>query len=73
MSLTVTEATAVNRLLDYITQDNSGSRRIISIPDRKQAIEAAETLAASASKKLMAGWRPDEVADQWPTESPPPE
>lgn len=66
MSVTVTEASAINRIIDHLTQSNSGPSSIISLPDDDQVKEAAKTLARAANKRLSAGWHPDEVEANWP-------
>lgn len=53
MGLNVGEASAVNTLLDYLT-DNA---RLTGVPvEKEDAYDALELLAAGANRRLMAGW-----------------
>lgn len=63
MSLTVTEAHAVNVLLRWVTQRDHGH---IAVPSTDEALTAAQTLAQKAYDRLSAGWRPDELPAVWP-------
>jgi hypothetical protein len=58
MALTVTEAIAVNTLLNWLLQ-----RRPLGadVPDARDATEAARLLAAHADKRLHAGIRDGDV------------
>jgi len=63
MAMTVTEATALNQLLDWLfktTKDLRGR----AITDN-EAKEAAKVLAASSYKKIMAGISPEDVEKRW--------
>ena len=57
MALTVTEATAVNTLLNWLL----GRRLEGNAPNGTEATEAACLLADHANKCLRAGIRPDDV------------
>ena len=52
MAVNITEATAINRLLDWIYGKPT-------TPEKLR--EASLTLASSANKALVAGWRPDQI------------
>lgn len=62
--MTVTEAHAVNELLDWITAGRSTSTGERISDDA--AREAISTLAASAHKALMAGADRSAVGERWP-------
>ncbi len=64
MSMTVTEANAVNVLLRWVTGKDSCGKPVVQT--REQAIEAAQVLARGANRRLYAGWRPEQVPDAWP-------
>ncbi|MCO5167906.1 MAG: hypothetical protein M9894_16300 [Planctomycetes bacterium] len=61
MSVTVTEAHAVNVVLDWIFPDGRTDSRTPSSDDLREALRA---LATSANKRLMAGWSPEQVDRQ---------
>jgi hypothetical protein len=67
--LNITEATAVNTLLDYLL----GQRRydLGNPPTSAQAMKAAEFLAIRAHKALSAGWLPRDVLPAWEAAKPP--
>ena len=60
MTLNVSEASAVNRLLDLLLGDEGPPVEVAA-----RAKEAAVLLAGSAHKRLMAGWTPDQVDVAW--------
>lgn len=62
MSMTVSEATAVNTLLRYML---GIARPGYAAPDTGAAVNASRVLARSASKKLAAGLIEKDVADAW--------
>jgi hypothetical protein len=62
MALNVSEATAVNTLLDWIGVDRWEARLVTD----EEAKEAAALLAEKASDRLMAGVRRDDVEKGWP-------
>jgi hypothetical protein len=62
MSLTVTEAQAVNDLLAWLICDHNDPQ----VPDHARALAAAELLAEHANKTLGAGIRPEHVTVAWP-------
>jgi hypothetical protein len=57
MALNITEATAVNRLADWLLYRNRGSE--------EQARDALALLADKAYKPLMAGVTGDQVRRRW--------
>lgn len=61
MALTVTEASAVNTLIDYLL----GNRNALGGPDRLDAREAAQLLADHAHKTLSAGVNAVDVQQAW--------
>jgi hypothetical protein len=61
MALTVTEASAVNTLIDYLL----GNRNALGGPDRLDARQAAELLADHANKTLSAGVTGSHVRQDW--------
>lgn len=64
MALTVSEASAVNKLIDFVTGQRDGTDQRASSGD---ALDAAELLARGANKRLSAGYRGDgDVANYWP-------
>ena len=62
MALNVTEAAAVNKLLDWIGVDR-WQRREVSDEDAR---EAAALLAEKANARLMAGVSREDVERGWP-------
>ena len=64
MALSISEATAVNRLYDWLTDRDSG----IGPTSDKQAQEALATLARAAKRALMAGVTEQQVTatKRWP-------
>ena len=62
MALTITEAHAVNQLLDYLLRQRGPGGNFIT---RHDAQKAAELLAGHAHKTLMTGLRPADVAAAW--------
>lgn len=66
MSLTITEAHAVNVLLDWITGTPGVTHQV---PTSPRALEAAQILADHANRALYAGWKAgDELRAAWPKE-----
>lgn len=61
MALTISEANAVNDLLDYVLD----LRKDRPAVPRAEAQEAAELLAEHAHKALSAGIRPVDIAQAW--------
>lgn len=62
MTLTITEASAVNVLLDHMLADDWE----VSIRENEAAIgDAMVLLAGKANKALHAGWRPEVVREKW--------
>lgn len=62
MAMTVTEANAFNRLMDWLFKSKDLRGKKISDAEAK---EAAKVLAASSNKRLMAGISPDQVDGRW--------
>ena len=62
MAMTVTEAHAFNRLMDWLFKSKDLQGKPISNAEAK---EAAKTLAASSHKRLMAGISPDQLDGRW--------
>ncbi len=66
MALTIGEASAVNTLIHFITQDPNA---LGELPSSEKALEAANLLCAKAYKALMCGYHGDgDVAKVWPAE-----
>lgn len=63
--MTVSQAGAVNTLLNWIISRSGATGRV---PDRQSALAAAELLARHANARLYAGVRPEELLGAWPTE-----
>lgn len=61
--LTITEANAVNILLDHILGQPNADETLDQRVDR--LAEATVLLAEKANKALGAGWRPDDVRAKW--------
>lgn len=68
MAVTVSEASAINTLIRFITGTCSA---VGAVPDSDTALRAANLLAGSAHKRLMAGLRGDGDLDPiWPRPVP---
>lgn len=67
MALTVTEAMAVNRLLQWVLEPTGAGE---PLADSAGARTAAALLADSAHKRLVAGLDAAAVAARWPAEVP---
>jgi hypothetical protein len=65
MSLTITEANAVNRLLDFVLQLKGVNGHV---PTSEEARNAAEVLARGAKRSLSAGLDAADVEKYWPIE-----
>lgn len=66
MSLNVTEAHAVNTLLERLTGIRNNTGR--AAPTDEQVRQAAVDLANGAYRRLAAGLRPDQLEQDWPTD-----
>lgn len=55
--MTITEANAVNTILDVLFENPERSVFV----DETHVREAAKVLAKGANKALMAGWRPEQI------------
>jgi hypothetical protein len=68
--VTITEARAVNTLLNWITGRRPFNYPGPPLPTSAEALEAAQILAAKAEKALMAGWSPVRLGAAWPAVPP---
>ena len=66
MSMNLTEAHAVNVILERLTGLRPGCARLAPTDD--QVRQAARDLANGAYRRLMAGLRPEQLDRPWPTE-----
>lgn len=64
MTFSVTEASAVNSVLDYFLHREPDGRRPVG---EREALDAAKLLAKHANKRLMAGIREVDVVTDWAT------
>lgn len=64
MTFSITEASAINSVLDYFLHRSPDGRRQVS---EREAFDAAKLLAKHANKRLMAGIREIDVAADWAT------
>lgn len=67
MPFTISEATAINTLLDYVLGKDPRCLASAAIPPHtpEEARKAAELLAGKANRALMAGWNADRVRECW--------
>lgn len=66
MALTMTEAHAVNTLLQWLIGERPDRLDMTSAPTSEDACDAAALLADHAHKTLMAGWTRQGVENLWP-------
>lgn len=64
MAWTISDASALNTLLDWITKNPDRATGPVS---PQQAFIAAQTMLKGANAKLSAGWTPAQLAERWPT------